>query len=336
MEHLMVKYAIEVLDVRKTYRPRLGLRSRAVVEALKGVTVRVRKGTIHALLGPNGAGKTTLIKIVATLLAPDSGAVYVGGYDAVKEASRVREIIGVVLDVSKGFYGSLTGFQNLVFYGLLKGFSMEDAQKRAREVIELVGLDEQSAFKKPYYSYSLGMRAKLSLAKALYTDPEVLLLDEPTLGLDVPSAMEVRNMLVESARAGKTILVTGHNMREIEEIADEVTIINGGVVVAQGGIQDLKRSLGLVNILYLKLREEGSGKYLTRIESSLQVARTEVSRSSGEVAVKVYVRDPRDKIVETITRILSEDPRPLIDFSIAEPSLEDAYLAVVGGDQPRS
>jgi len=321
---------IVVEEVKKTYVVRSGFRRTTYVEALKGVSLRVTKGSIHALLGPNGAGKTTLVKIISTLVKPDSGRVLVGGFDAVEEADKVRALIGLVLDVSKGMYGSLTGFQNLVFYGLLKGYSYSDARRRAREVLELVGLDEESAFKKPYYSYSLGMRARVGLAKALFTDPDVLLLDEPTLGLDVSSSMVIRGMLVDFARRGRTILVTGHNMREIEEISSEVTIINRGLVIAQGGINELKRKLGLANVLSIKLEGAGSREFVSRLKGSLQIIKVEANENSVASSYRVYARNSREEIVDAVTKLIKGTSARVVDFSIAEPSLEDAYLAVVG------
>lgn len=152
--------AIEVKDLKKIYISREGFRRKRFVEALKSITFTVSKGSIHALLGPNGAGKSTTVKILSTILLPDGGRASVLGLDVVSEADEVRKRIGVVLDVSKGFYPSLSGYENLVFYALLKGFSFSDARRRAKEVLDFIGLEQMNASKRPYYTYSLGMRAR--------------------------------------------------------------------------------------------------------------------------------------------------------------------------------
>ncbi len=328
---LVMDLSIEVVDVWKKYVVREGLRRRRVVEALRGITFFVRRGTIHALLGPNGAGKTTTVKILATLLLPDSGTVRVLGRDVVKEASEVRKYIGLVLDVSKGFYMSLSGYENLVFYGLLRGMSFSDARRRAREVLELVGLEGMGASGRPYYSYSLGMRARLAIAKALLTNPEVLLLDEPTLGLDVESARMVRDLMTRLAREGRTILVTGHNMYEIEQIANYVTIINKGKVVVSGSPDELKERLGLLHKVSIKVSGSEVSRFVSELRSNLPIEGLTTNYLGSAVLVTTYVRSRREDIARLVFKLSKALDVKVLDFSIVEPSLEDAYLAVVRG-----
>jgi len=308
---------IIVEHLRKRYRVREGFRKTRYIDAIKDVSFSVNKGEIHALLGPNGAGKTTTIKILSTLLLPDGGFVSINGYDVVKEAEKVRKIIGLAIDVSKGFYSSLSGFENLVFYGLLKGLSLSDSRRRAREVFELVGLEELRASDMPYFAYSLGMRARLAIAKALLNDPEVLLLDEPTLGLDVESSRHVREMLVRLAGEGKTILVTGHNMHEIEMISDAVTIINKGV--------------GLVFRLRLQTTLDSEPLLKKTISDSLSVKRiTSKMSNNGRVEINAIVSSSREDIVEALFKASKEQGVKILDLRLMEPSLEDAYLAILG------
>ncbi len=326
-------YGIEVENLWKRYIVREGFRRKRVVEALRGISFRVARGSVHALLGPNGAGKTTTVKILATLLLPDEGTAHVAGFDVVKEANEVRKRIGVVLDVSKGFYMSLTGFENLVFYGLLRGLSLSDAKRRAREVLELVGLEQMGASRRPYYTYSLGMRARLAIAKALLMDPEVLLLDEPTLGLDVESARSIRQLIIELARKGKTILVTGHNMYEIEQIADEVTIISSGKVVASGSPRELKTKLGLVYRVSIKVSGSDSSKLIEKLKNVLPVERLEAIDEGDYISIAMYVRGRREDIASTLFDLAKAMDIRILDLSVVEPSLEDAYIAIVGGSQ---
>jgi len=322
---------IIIEHLKKSYRVREGFRETRFIEAIKDVSFYVSKGEIHALLGPNGAGKTTTIKILSTLLLPDSGLVSIKGFDVVREAEKVRRIIGLAIDVSKGFYSSLSGFENLVFYGLLKGLSLSDSRRRAREVLELVGLEELKASDSPYFTYSLGMRARLAIAKALLNDPEVLLLDEPTLGLDVESSRHVREMLVKLARDGRTILVTGHNMHEIEIVSDTVTIINKGEVVASGTPNELKSRVGLV--LRLKVQTTLDSEPLLKkiIADSLYVKRV-ASRvnSNGRVEVSAIISSNREDVVEVLFKASKEHGVKILDLQLIEPSLEDAYLAILG------
>ncbi len=324
-------YAIVVENLVKRYVVREGLRRKRVVEALRGISFRVVKGSIHALLGPNGAGKTTTVRILATLLLPDGGRAEVLGMDVVREADRVRRVEGVVLDVSRGFYMSLTGFENLVFYGLMKGLSFSDARRRAREVLELVGLEQLGASNRPYYTYSLGMRARLAIAKALMLDPPVFILDEPTLGLDVESARMVRNLITNLAREGRTVLITGHNMYEIELISHRVTIINRGKVVAEGEPEELKKRIGLLFKISAKIAGSNIDAFLRELSEKLSIVVDRRVVEEGAVRLEIYTRSDR---VETVTNFFDVAKRlgvRILDFSIHEPSLEDAYIALLRG-----
>lgn len=320
--------AIVVDDLRKTYVVREGFRSKKFIEALKGITFSVRKGTIHALLGPNGAGKTTTIKILATLLTPDGGKALVYGYDVVKEAKEVRKRVGVALDVSKGFYASLSGYENLIFYGLLRGMPFSYVRKRANELLELVELTEAS--RRPYYTYSLGMRARLSIAKALFSDPDVVLLDEPTLGLDVESARMVRKLLKDLTRDGKTVVISGHNMHEIELLADTVTIISNGRVVVSGSPSELKSKLGFIYRVNLRVKYNGS-KLAELLRRSLSVEDLHMNDSLDSINIVTYVRMNKSELIQSLLKVLKDYEGEILDLSIEEPTLEDAYIALVGG-----
>jgi len=214
--------AIKVSKLMKNYvsydRKGFLKKEKRIVKALKGVTFEVKWGEVFGLLGPNGAGKTTTVKILTTLLLPDDGKAYVNGYDVVKKPIKVRESIGVVLNVERGFFWKLTGRENLRYFGMLKGMKGKELEDRIEEVLSTVGLDKIGASDKLYEEYSLGMKARLALARALITDPQILILDEPTLGLDPPAAREIRQLLVKHAKEErKSVMVTTHNMFEAEE-----------------------------------------------------------------------------------------------------------------------
>ncbi|HDN75650.1 MAG TPA: ABC transporter ATP-binding protein [Acidilobales archaeon] len=324
-------HGIEVNNLVKRYIVKEGLRRKRVVEALKGISFHVKKGSIHALLGPNGAGKTTTIKILSTLLLPDGGEAKVLGFDVVRDADKVRKVIGVVLDVSKGFYMSLSGYENLVFYGLLKGLPLSDARRRVKEVLEIVGLESMKASNRPYYTYSLGMRARLAFAKVLLTNPEVLLLDEPTLGLDVESARAVRELMQKLAKEGRTILVTGHNMFEIEQIADNVTIINEGRVIAQGTPSELKERVGLIHKVSIKISSGNVRQFVNYLKDSLPIERLSYNTMGNTAHISAYVKAGREHIAQVVFDLARRYDAKILDLSIIEPSLEDTYIAIVKG-----
>jgi len=247
--------AIACEGLRKVFRvkARHGFfrREKLAVRALDGVSLRVERGAIYSLVGPNGAGKTTMVKIFSTLLIPDSGWAEVAGFDVVREAPKVRGVIGLVLAPDKGFYSRLTGLENLVYYGRLYGLARGEALRKARELLELTGLGGDGL--RLYEEYSLGMRAKLSIAKALINDPEVVFLDEPTIGLDPVSARRVRDLIKELAGRGSTVFMTSHNMWEVESLSDVVAVIKDGSIVAEGSPAELKEKFRLAYRLEVEI-----------------------------------------------------------------------------------
>jgi len=252
-------HAVEVEGLVKTYRvrSRRGFFKYSVelIEAVKGISFTVDYGSVVCLLGPNGAGKTTTIKILATLLLPDSGTARVAGYDVVKEAGKVRENIGLMLTVEKGFYGKLTGRENLEYFAALYGIPRREAERRIDYLIKLLELDKLGADRKLYEEFSLGMKARLSLARALLKDAPILLLDEPTLGLDPPSARRIRELVRDIAhKEGKAIIYTTHNMFEAELVCDRILLINKGVIVAEGTVDELKDKIPKLKVINITLK----------------------------------------------------------------------------------
>jgi ABC-type multidrug transport system, ATPase component len=272
---------------------------------LNGVSLNVKWGEVYGLLGPNGAGKTTTVKILSTLLIPDSGFARINGFDVVKEAKKVRGIIGLVLYPDKGFYSRLSGFENLVYFGRLYGLSRGKAEERARELLRLVNLDW--AANRPYEEYSLGMRARLSIARALIHDPPVVFLDEPTIGLDPVSSRSIRDLIKGLKREGRAVLLTSHNLWEVEEVCDRVGIIGSGKVLMEGSPRDIKDRLGLRYVIEIEIEGDSKGK-----------------------VIRVETTDP----VAELKRIMNEIEGNGLRISrmrVNEPSLEEAYIRVVSG-----
>ncbi|ABP95042.1 MULTISPECIES: ABC transporter ATP-binding protein [Metallosphaera] len=216
------------------------------IHALSDITFEVKTGEICGLVGHNGAGKTTLVKILSTLIIPDSGEARVEGHDVVSEANIVRKLLGVMTVSERAFYYRLTGMENLMFFASIRGLSLGESRSRAKELLEMVGLLDWKDI--PYMKYSTGMARKLALARALITDPPVILMDEPTLGMDPISSREFRR-LVEGLAKRKTVLMTSHNMAEVEDLAQRVVILNRGSVVASGSPQELKERVGTMKLV---------------------------------------------------------------------------------------
>lgn len=319
------------LEKRYVTYLRKGLRrERSVVHALRGVSFSVERGEVFGLLGPNGAGKTTTVKILSTLLLPDSGSAYVMGYDVVREPEEVRRRIGASLSVERGFFWKLTGRENLRYFGMLYGLDGSRLSERVNYSLKLVGLDELGASDKLYEEYSTGMKARLSIARAILTDPEVLILDEPTLGLDPNSARLVRELLMRIAHEeGKTVLLTTHNMFEAEIVCDRVAIINSGRIIALDTVEGLK---GIVRgNLAIEIYA------IPPARMSLSELKGELSRELGdsvdliaeseEMRVKTIVSsNEREKMTQALLSKLHSMGCSVKRVEVKEPTLEDAFI----------
>jgi len=244
-----MQFSIEVDNLKKSYdktrfRDKVAMlfgakRAKNRVIALDGVTFRVKKGEVFGFLGPNGAGKTTTVKILTTILVPDSGEARVMGYDVVKESLEVRKIIGVLPeDSQRGFGWRLTAFENLLFYAY--AYLLPNPRERVKEVLKLVELEEEH-WDKWYQRLSQGMKQKLALARALLPDPQVVFLDEPTRGLDIIFVTKFRDMIRNKfGDKDKTIFLSTHDLKFVEETCDRVAIINRGRIVTIKSIEELK------------------------------------------------------------------------------------------------
>src|SRR3954468_1931583 len=317
--------AIEARDLRRTYKTSTGVfRRRALeVEAVRGVSFEVAEGELFGLLGPNGAGKTTTIKMLITLLIPTAGSARVLGLDVVKDARAVRKRIGYVFGGERGVYERLSGYDNLRYFAELYGVPPATQKQRIEELLELVGLKGREHERAE--GYSRGMKQRLHVARGLLHDPEVLFLDEPTIGLDPVGARELRSTIATLTAAGKTILLTTHYMFEADALCDRIAVISKGEIVAEGTPGDLKRGV-----------EQGS---VVEVEV-YGVAETTIERVrglEGVVAVSVEEREQAQVLVvqtqagtELTSAILSHlDGGQVGRISRREPTLEDAYVALV-------
>ncbi|MEN3047381.1 MAG: ABC transporter ATP-binding protein [Candidatus Caldarchaeales archaeon] len=317
-----MEVAISARGLVKTYREGGLLRRDREVRALDGLSFEVGYGRVFGLLGPNGAGKTTTVRIVSTLVLPDEGEVTVAGHDAIREPRRVRERIGVVLDPDRGHFLRLTALENLTFYGMLQGLPRSEARSRGLKLLREMGLEGSED--RLVEGFSKGMRARLAICRALIHDPEVLIFDEPTSGLDPISAREVRSMLRRLGREGKALLVTSHNLWEVEQVCDEVAVINRGRLVALGPPAEVKRAFGLK--WYVELEVEGD----LALEGLPWHAEASVSERGNSVLKIAVDADPAE-LIPTIVSELRSRSVMVRSVTVREPTLEEAFVRAVGG-----
>jgi oleandomycin transport system ATP-binding protein len=291
-------------------------------QALAGIDLEVAEGRVLGVLGPNGAGKTTAVRILATLLRPDDGTARVAGHDVVKEPAAGRRAIGL-----PGQYASvdedLTGVENLVMIGQLLDLSRAQARVRADEL--LAEFDLTDAGKRLAKTYSGGMRRRLDLAASLVGRPSVVYLDEPTTGLDPSKRDDVWDMVRALTRQGTTVLLTTQYLEEADALAEEITVIDHGLVIAHDTPQGLKRQLGGQTLEVRPARESD----LDAVAALLaQVGTREPEQANGLVFVPVT---DDGALIATVSR-LSEAGIPVSELSLRLPSLDEVFYALTGHD----
>ncbi|KUO74412.1 MAG: hypothetical protein APF77_06175 [Clostridia bacterium BRH_c25] len=246
---------IEVIDLKREYHTIIGVlkREKTTVNALKGISFSVEKGEIFGLLGPNGAGKTSTIKILTTLLVPTSGQATVLGYKCFGEEKKLRKKINFIFGGERSLYWRLSAWDNLSYFCDLYSVDEKSKKKRIAKLLELVGLSDKAHYK--VESFSKGMKQRLQIARGMVNDPEVLFLDEPTIGLDPLGAKTLRDIIRLLSSEGKTIVLTTHYMPEADELCDRIAVINKGKIIAMGEPGKLKVSMNEATLeeAYLKM-----------------------------------------------------------------------------------
>ena len=298
-------------------------RTRKDIEALRGITFQVEQGELFGLLGPNGAGKTTTIKILTTLLLPSSGTARVLGHDPANNPGEVRRRIGHVFGGDRGLYDRLSALDNLRYFADLYRVPVREKKRRIAEMLELVGL--QGRERERVETYSRGMRQRLHIARGLLHDPEVLFLDEPTIGLDPVGAREVRETIAGLRDQGKTILLTTHYMYEADQLCQRIAVIAGGAIVAHGTPAELKARVADRTVVEIETFG-AQDSVLARLRAIEGVASVSVEvRDQAEVLL-VQSRVGAE-LVQTLLREL--DGITLGKVIAREPTLEDAYVELV-------
>lgn len=249
---------IEVRDLRREYVTYKGTfrRKKEVVEALRGIGFTVDRGEIFGLLGQNGAGKTTTIKMLTTLLAPTSGTCRVFGFDTFGQEKQIRSRINFIFGGEMGVYRRLSGRDNLRYFANLYLMDTAQRERRIREILELVELAD--AADRLAETYSKGMIQRLQIARGLINDPEIIFMDEPTVGLDPLGAHMLRSIIRKLRDAGKTVLLTTHYLPEAEELCDRIVILNHGEIVARGTPEEIKGDAATLEDAYIALIREGA------------------------------------------------------------------------------
>jgi ABC-2 type transport system ATP-binding protein len=313
---------IDCSDVKRIFTSRTLTGQKQVTVALNNLSFQVPERVVFGLLGPNGSGKTTTIRILSTLLIPNSGRATVAGFDVVKQASKVRKRIGLILGGERGLYGRLTGRENLRYFAALHHLDNMQARKRVEEVLELVGL--ATASDRHVEQYSRGMRQRLHVARGLLSDPEILFMDEPTLGLDPMGVQELHQIIRELVHRGKTILLTTHYMLEADELSDQIAIIDRGEIIASGKPSDVKRRFSKVSMVEVVLRHSVADA-VENLTSIPEIERV-TSSSDGPVQKLLIQIKPNTEVRQKVTEVLGEDS---IDSIVArEPTLEETYLSI--------
>ena len=307
--------AVTAENLVKTY-------DKGKVRALDNLSLDVEEGTVLGVLGPNGAGKTTTVRILATLLRPDSGSASVAGIDVIKNPDEVRKVIGL-----SGQYAAvdeiLTGYDNLVMFGKLYHLGAKAAVKRADELLERFSLTE--AAKRPIKTYSGGMRRRLDLAASLIVRPKVLFLDEPTTGLDPRGRQDMWGVIKELVSDGTTLLLTTQYLEEADHLANEIAVIDTGKVIARGTSDQLKRQIGGEHLEIVVNPNDVS----RALEIVAKISGQKPKLEEGMNSISAPVSTGTSALIEVINGLTSVGINPL-DVGLKRPSLDDVFLALTG------
>ncbi len=290
--------------------------------AVEDVNVNVSEGEVLAFLGPNGAGKTTTVRMLGSILKPTRGYARVAGYDTVKEAKSVRQVIGLLTEFP-GLYQRMRGLEYLRFFGELQGMPKDMIHSRSEELLRR--FDLWDAHDKQVGTYSKGMKQKLTLVRAMLHDPQVLFLDEPTSAMDPQSAKLVRDALLGLRRDKRTIIICTHNLNEAEMLADRIAIIRRGQIIAHGTPLELKQHLLGAPMMEIRLAEPLNG-LVGYLESKVDVV------DHGQDWVRYTVSDPGN-FNPALLMTLAQQETPVITLSEVSRSLEEVYLRIVESDQ---
>jgi ABC-2 type transport system ATP-binding protein len=289
--------------------------------AVDRIAFSVREGEIFGFLGPNGAGKTTTINVLTGLARATSGSVRIAGFDGATQIKKAQRIMGIVPDESN-LYDEFNGFENLCFCAALYGLAKEEREKKAGELLKQFGLDQ--AGKKRFGAYSRGMKRKLTIAAGIIHEPRILFLDEPTTGIDVASARQIRQLIQTLNQRGMTIFLTTHYIEEAERLCHRVAFIVEGRLVRSGPLDELMREVQQDHVVQFSFTDEISG-----LKPSLQATFPDlVVDIPGNRAIRFRSQNPLN--VTPLMRFFEEKNLPVYEARIMRPSLEEVFVNITG------
>ncbi|MCH7321330.1 ATP-binding cassette domain-containing protein [Solibacillus sp. MA9] len=323
----MKSAVIEVENVQRTYQIKSGFwkKSTNQVEAVKGISFEVNKGEIFGLLGPNGAGKTTTIKMLTTMLIPSAGTIKIFGLDPVSEYKALRPRINFILGGERNLYWRLSAYDNLAYFADLYKIPRAVQQNKIPELLRLVELEE--AAHRKVETFSKGMKQRLQIARGLLNNPEILFLDEPSIGLDPISARKLRDLIKNLNAQGTTIVLTTHYMFEADELCDRIAFINNGEIIAIDTPKNLKQHTNQQSIVECTI----VGSPEQELRDSLaekQINVMEMQPLQNGVKVRIATEQPQ----QIVMVLYSSAQFHVVDLAITKPTLEDAYIAMIGGN----
>ena len=317
---------LEARELRRSFATTTGVLRRRTepVEAVRGVSFHIERGDVFGLLGPNGAGKTSTIKMLITLLLPTSGSATILGHDVVAEPRAVRRRIGYVFGGDRGLYERLSALDNLRYFAELYAVPAREQRARIGELLELVGLAGRE--RERVEGFSRGMRQRLHIARGLLHDPDLLFLDEPSIGIDPVGARELRQTIAGLREQGKTILLTTHYMFEADELCDRIAVIRKGELVATGTPAELKARVSAGSVLEVEVFD-ALGDRLSVVEGLPGVRSLTLTTGENSQTLVVSVDAGADVTGSTLDALHGIRVGRVVT---RQPTLEDAYVELVG------
>ncbi|MGA3111814.1 MAG: ABC transporter ATP-binding protein [Candidatus Bathyarchaeia archaeon] len=328
-----IENAIEAINLTKKFKSTIPngdgfLRRKTItVNAIDGLNLTVKKGELFGLLGPNGAGKTTLVKMLCTLLPPDEGTALINGFDIVKQQMQVKRSLGTLFSVGeRGFFWRLNGYRNLEFFAAIYNVPRQKRHERILEVLNLVGLENNTYM--TFQKYSGGMKRKLALARTLLPDPPIIMLDEPTTGLDAISSRTIRDFVQTTVReTGKTVLYTTHYIEEAAQICTKIGILKQGKIVAYDSPEALKAKIKKDEQIELVVEgiEQAQIEKMRTLQGVIEVnEKNDQALMTGQRQLHIELQSVDQ--MPLIFDFLFEQKIKLVNFKREEPTLEDAFI----------
>jgi ABC-2 type transport system ATP-binding protein len=293
------------------------------LEAVKNISFTVKKGEAYGLLGPNGAGKTTIIQMITGLFRPDSGSISLSGINMVKQPKRAQGLIGIVPQ-EIALYQSLSARENLAFWGRMYGMKGEFLQKRISTVLEIIGLQDRA--KEKVATFSGGMKRRVNIGAAILHEPELLIMDEPTVGIDPQSRTHILNTVKTLNEEGLTVIYTSHYMEEVEYLCKRIGIMDHGAFIASGTMAELRERIGDRSRILMKFSAEPQAEKITNMLNS-NLMKQDLSFKNNELTL--FHKQPQNVLSELIQSITAAGIE-IASVEIVEPNLESVFLHLTG------